>query len=371
MKRSRFSAEAIWFLIIFILSLAYLDWKEYEPENKYWRPDYWQDRRSNTAWRNFNLKYSTNPIVGMLFDKSNAMITWTKKGVYRSTNHGGNWSSIIDNTEFGIIVKVTQAEDGNLIIHTTGSGVKVTANGEVIKKFNKPVETPFIEHLGKLFYVTKQSLEISSDWENWESKPFPELNGGGEIYSDGNNLFTTDNDYLYVMENNEGKKIDKFNFSNPNRLERKVLFDTNGNLYVDAYRSQPGNGKIKSPYVLIVKINPERKESKILNFELTKPTPRTLELVGIIDNNIFFRVNGTILYISPDGGKTAQRIGLSFSHEGEDDFGDITSIHKGADKALYASRFDAIYRSIDNGVNWVSLGRNGIPIGEPGQPMYF
>ncbi len=298
-------------------------------------------------------------------DQDGVMFVVTDAGIYSKTINSDKWSLFFkEDRENRFLRIIHNKSDKFLLKHKTLTKKPLKAD-----KISLRVELPSIPIAfgeNEIYYCGHISKNQKPEAIEL---PFPSIFDGGSCIG---GTFHKENAYIFTRNhllqiiNENVKIIDRFHFnynSTLNIYPDLIKFDLNNNLYTTAERDLGAHerGKEKLPRRFVVKIRPDGTLSKILNFGFKDFTPKSIELVGVVDNDVFINVNGKDLYVSRDGGKTASRISKIKNERNNINCAGFYEIIKGPDNLLYALDRDALYKSRDRGETWEIMDRKGIP----------
>lgn len=311
-----------------------------------------------------------NKLYKLSFSRHGDMLVTTNAGIYKRAPRSERWILFFKTDERGENRMIEMAEQKNgsfLIKEAPGSSEvrRLSPSGKILEE----IKLPFIPSIfGDNGYYACAYFTQGPKSKLFELvlPPFEEAEQcEGGVFHQGRTYIFTDRRLLEV----KGKKVkvvNKFRYShwvtNRDTFGYPDLrkFDLNGNLYATAEQAYNGDNT-QRPTRFVVKARPDENFSKILDFGFRSYTPKFIELVGVVDNDVFINLNGQMLYVSRDGGESVTRIDQKKTEHKNIELGKFYEIIKGPDNLLYAVSSRSLYKSRDRGETWEAIDRNGIP----------
>ncbi|MDK2124390.1 beta propeller repeat protein [Parachitinimonas caeni] len=221
----------------------------------------------------------------------------------------------------------------------------------------------FLDENGSAYKSNYKKVRWSDDWDTWMDVQWDENSEKRieKMMFKDNKIYTLGPDGKVSVVDKKSRSYTLLDNLGSLDIDREGVYIGN-HLYLTAHRGDWDERPEDLSRWVIVKIGLDGKYSSILNFGMKDKPPRYMVLKGLVGDDIFFEADRR-LYLSRDGGKSAVRIGknLELNKEKKEKHLDIWGIAKGPDGTLYATRSDAVYKSTDYGMNWTSMGREGIP----------
>ncbi|MDK2124391.1 DUF4401 domain-containing protein [Parachitinimonas caeni] len=311
------------------------------------------------------LQCQSNSIRDSYVGAKGDLVVRANTGLYRWDVQSNQWKLFFTFNPSERAGQFFPLKNGGAVIAYDDKVYRVNEKGRIHHAVvEREYRSLYVDENGSAYVLSHDGVTWTDDWHTWVKMKWPEETFNADeviAFKDGKIYASRTGSSVFVLDkkNKSYTLLDSFY---PLTIGEKGAY-VGSYLYLTAHRrGEQRKQPMESSKWMILKIGLDGRYSSALNFGMGDKFPKYMKLRGLVGDDIFFEADRR-LYLSRDGGKSAVRIGknLELNKEKKEKRLDIWGIAKGPDGTLYATRSDAVYKSTDYGMNWTSMGREGIP----------